>query len=308
MNQILATENQNYKKNKAKLNGSKDVNSIVKFFAIILIIFGLFLIINSSYALYKGEGETKLSSTQKEPDIQIEKKGEDKVLIRIMHEDVIEIVNYNWDGQNSKTINGNGRKYIQEEVEIPNGKNTLYVTAKDVNGNVKKLNEEFESISKINIDISISENNIKVQLESKENINKFTYAWDEEDVNEVEVNDMKYVMEIEAPLGRHTLTVVATDINGEEVEKTQDVVGTKKPTVKLEKGDNAYVIKAFDEIGLDRIEVTTLNDGKVTKIQSDGKEFEYNFPLKQGNDNFIEVIAYNENGVASDKLRAKWPK
>ena len=47
MNQILSTENINDKSNKQK-GGPKSIKSIVKFFAIILIIFGLFLITNSS--------------------------------------------------------------------------------------------------------------------------------------------------------------------------------------------------------------------------------------------------------------------
>ena len=311
MNQILSTENiSNVKAKNKKSSGAKDINSVVKFFAIVLLIFGIFLIANSSFALNKDNSKT--SSNKKvvnvEPTIELEKKGEDKLILRVLHEEGIDKVSYNWDNGDIKTKMGKSAKYLEEEIEIPAGENTLYITATDINGTVKKYEETYELETNTKIDISISGNNIKVDLTGKEEIQGFTYAWDEENPTEVKVGDKKYAMELEAPLGRHKLKVVATDINGEKSEKEQEVVGTTKPVIKLEKGNNAYKITATDEIGLDRIEITTVSDGKVVKIQADGKKLEYNFPLKQNDENFIEIMAYNENGVASKKVRAKWPR
>ena len=170
------------------------------------------------------------------------------------------------------------------------------------------MERTFELSLATNIDLSISGNSIKVNLKGKEEIKEFTFAWDDEEPKKVAVNNTEYSMEIEAPLGEHTLKLKATNINDEVEEKTQEVVGTKQPTVTVKKGNNAFAISAHDEIGLDRIEITTLRDGKVTKIQADGKDLEYNFPLKQGDDNLVEIVAYNDNGVKSKKLRAKWPK
>lgn len=307
MNQILSTENRNSKYNNYKKGGPKDIRSVVKFFAIVLLIFGVFLVINSSYAMMKGEGNKK-SSTTSGPTIELEKKGEDKLLLKVMHEDEIESVTYSWNDENPITVENNNTKFIQKELEIPNGKNTLYVIATDVNGNKKELEEEYELLLDINIEISISGNNIKVDVTGKEQIENLEYSWDEEEPKVVNVNDTQYSVKIQAPIGEHTLNVKATDINGVVEEKIQQVVGTTKPVVTVKKGNNAYIIKATDEIGLDRIEITTMEDGKVTKIQSDGKEFEYNFPVKEGSDNYIEIRAYNVNDVKSKKIRAKWPK
>jgi len=311
MNQILSTENiNNSKAKKQRNNGPKDIKSVTKFFAIMLLIFGIFLIVNSCYALNKDNKNTssKTQTQEVEPTIEVEMKGEDKLLIRVLHEEGIDKISYNWENGDIKTKMGKGAKYLEEEIEIPAGENALYITATDINGVTKKYEDTFILETNTKIDISISGNNIKIDLNGKESISKFTYAWDEENPTEVKVEDTKYAMELEAPLGRHTLKIVATDINGEETEKEQEVIGTTKPVIKLEKGDNAYKIIATDEIGLDRIEITTVSDGKVVKIQADGKELEYNFPLKQNDENFIEIVAYNENGVASKKVRAKWPK
>lgn len=307
MNQILSTENINNKnKGYKKSSGSKDIRSVTKFFAFGLLIFGIFLVINSSYAMLKNDG-AKAKKDVGEPTIEIEEKGEDKLLIKVMHEDDVATLTYSWNNENPTTVKSIG-KFYQKELDIPNGKNTLYVTATDVNGTVKKTEKDFELTLSTNIDVSIAGNNIKINLKGQDVIKEFTFAWDEEEPKKVDVNNTEYSMEIEAPLGRHTLVINTTDINGEKAEKTQEVVGTKQPTIQIKKGNNAFAISAHDEIGLDRIEITTLKDGKVTKIQADGKDLDYNFPLKQGDENLIEIVAYNENGVMSKKLRAKWPK
>ena len=41
---------------------------------------------------------------------------------------------------------------------------------------------------------------------------------------------------------------------------------------------------------------------------TDGKDFTYNFPLKEGDENKIQIVAYNSNGVESEVVRAKWKK
>lgn len=307
MNQILSTENINNKnKGYKKSSVSKDIRSVTKFFAFGLLIFGIFLVINSSYAMLKNDG-AKAKKDVGEPTIEIEEKGEDKLLIKVMHEDDVATLTYSWNNENPTTVKSIG-KFYQKELDIPNGQNTLYVTATDVNGTVKKTEKDFELTLSTNIDVSIAGNNIKINLKGQDVIKEFTFAWDEEEPKKVDVNNTEYSMEIEAPLGRHTLVINTTDINGEKTEKTQEVVGTKQPTIQIKKGNNAFAISAHDEIGLDRIEITTLKDGKVTKIQADGKDLDYNFPLKQGDENLIEIVAYNENGVMSKKLRAKWPK
>ena len=82
MNQILSTENINSKYRKS--NGSKDIKSIIKFFAIMLMIFGIFLIASSSYALYKGingnNNEEQQQSTS-QPEIEVENKDEKQLIL-----------------------------------------------------------------------------------------------------------------------------------------------------------------------------------------------------------------------------------
>ena len=309
MNQILSTEDLNNKNRRNK--GSKDINSILKFFAIMLIIFGMFLIANSSFAILNKNNDTSSDNKQisdEKPEIQVENKTEKQLILTIMHEDIIKSVEYYWNDEEAQTISGEGRKYIQTKIDIPNGTNTLTVKATDINGQVGEYSKEYELKGNIDIEIKQSGNNIKVNATSKENIKNLEYAWDEEDAKTIEVNDKEYAFEVEVLLGEHDLLVKVTDEAGNEEEKTMKVTGTTKPTVTIEAGNDCYVIKAHDDIGLDRVEIETVSDGKVTKMQPDGKDFEYNFPLKEGDENYIKVTAYNTNGVQSKIKKAVWKK
>ena len=309
MNQILSTEDLNNKNRRNK--GSKDINSILKFFAIMLIIFGMFLIANSSFAILNKNNDTSSDNKQisdEKPEIQVENKTEKQLILTIMHEDIIKSVEYYWNDEEAQTISGEGRKYIQTKIDIPNGTNTLTVKATDINGQVGEYTKEYELKGNIDIEIKQSGNNIKVNVTSKENIKNLEYAWDEEDAKTIEVNDKEYAFEVEVLLGEHDLLVKVTDEAGNEEEKTMKVTGTTKPTVTIEAGNDCYVIKAHDDIGLDRVEIETVSDGKVTKMQPDGKDFEYNFPLKEGDENYIKVTAYNTNGVQSKIKKAVWKK
>lgn len=308
MNQILSTENINNQQYKQK-RGPKDIRSIVRFFAVVLIIFGIFLITNSSLALFTGKNDKKEESLTK-PEIQLENKGKNQIILKIMHDKGITRVEYSWNGEDVEVINGAEKKYIEKTIDIPTGENVFEVKAIDVNGQESEYSKTYTLEGNIKIEIKQSGNNIQVDVSSKDEIKSIEYAWDDEEWQQLEFNseEKQQSFKLEVRVGEHELVVKVADKVGNTEEKTQAVTGTTKPTVKLSKGDGAYVITAHDEIALDRIEITTVDDGKKTIMESDGKDFTYNFPLKEGDENKIQVIAYNSNGVESEVVKAKWKK
>lgn len=310
MNQILSTENRNFNNNYKNNGGKKDINSVAKFFAIAIFIYGLILIATSSFALYKnGNNKEQEKKLLVKPTIQLEKKGEDELIITVMHEETaIESIVYYWNNGNKTTIDGDGRKYIQKIVQIPNGTNTLYITATDVNGNKTEHSKEYEIATDIKIDLSQSGNNVKISVVGKNDLKQVSYSWDEEEAKTLDVKEKEYSIEVEAIVGEHTLNVNVIDSLDNKQNKQIKVIGTTKPTLKIEKGDNCYVITAHDDIALEKIEITTMEDNKVTKIESDGKDLTYKFPLKQNSENFIKVTAYNTQGVKSKTYGVKWKK
>ena len=315
MNQILSTEDINNRNNNTKnynkksKSGPKDIRSVSKFFAIMLIIFGIFLITNSSLALFGGE--TKKEEVATKPSLQLEDKDNgEQFILKIMHDKVIKEVEYYWNDEEPEVLNGDQRKYIEKTIDIPVGENVFYVKATDINGESVEYSKTYTLDGKIKIDIKQSGNNIKINVKGQDAIKKVEYAWDDDELKELEITEgqTEQTFEIQVQLGEHEFMVKATDINDETTEEQLKITGTTKPTIKLSKGDNAYIIKVHDDIALDRIEITTISDGKTKKIKSDGKDFEYEFPLKEGDENKIQIIAYNSNGVASDPVKAKWKK
>ena len=61
MNQILSVEQPVEKKRKTKNSGPIEIEKIVRFFAIAMIIFGIVIISSASYAMYKGTQLEKIT-------------------------------------------------------------------------------------------------------------------------------------------------------------------------------------------------------------------------------------------------------
>ncbi len=308
MNQILSTENIS---NKGKYNkgSQKDIKTVIKFFAIVLIIFGIFITASGSYALYKNNEKKEVPTTK--PEIVLENKNEDQLILKVMHGQIIDNVIYYWNNEEENKINGNGGKYVEKTLDIPNGENTLHVIAKDINNMTQEVNKTYTKTAQsgnVNIEIKLSGNNISISFTSEEKISYIKYNWDDEEEKEVEVNDTQYKTEIEAIKGEHTLTVYAVDENGNETKEVKKIIGTTKPKIQISKGDDCFVITATDESGIDKVVIKRTSDNKsfTMKAKDNEKEYKCEFPLEEG-ENRIEITVYNING-ATEQAKAKLTK
>ena len=136
MNQILSTEVPNAgkkKKHKRTSSGPADVKSVLKVFSIVLLIFAFFMIGTGSYAIYQNSQETQTAHSN--PTITVEKIENDTVVfLKVVSEVNINEITYQWNDEQETTISGNGRKYIEERIDIPTGSNILNIHVTDVNG------------------------------------------------------------------------------------------------------------------------------------------------------------------------------
>ena len=134
MNQILATSNATKAKPKKNRGaGPADIKTVVRVFAIIMLIFGIFMIGTGSYAIYK-DNEAKNEATTK--PVITETLNEDSTAIKlsVTHDKAIDRIEYSWNNGEVQTITGNGRRNIEIDIEIPGGTNILNVKAIDVQG------------------------------------------------------------------------------------------------------------------------------------------------------------------------------
>ena len=277
MNQILSTNMPNNSGKKRGQNGPKDIKNIIVFFVVALIIFAVVLIGMGAYTLFK-KGETTTKTAEK-PVITLENKTDTTVLLKVMHNTgTISKVYYNWNDDDETTINGNDGKYVEQEIEIPSGNNTLYIRVVDGNGQEATYEKQYELESNINFEVS--GNKIKI-----------TYDGD---------------TTIDALKGLHTLTVIVVDENNKTDKKVQKINGVSKPTLTIDSNEDntRFVIHVTDEEELSKIEIV-LNDEQEKKYVINLanyhlKEFDYALPIElQDGENIIEVTVYNASDVTT---------
>lgn len=302
MNQILSTSMpKDNGKNRNRNKNPIAMKSILKFFGIAILIFGVFMIGTGTYAIYRNQSD-KIEQNL-EPTISIENKTDKSILLKVMHQKAIDKVEYRWNNEEKVIINGNNGKYLEKEINIPSGINVLHVLVQDENGKQVTYEKQYEIESNINFEVS--GNRIKITYTGDTLVSYMTYRWDEDNEERIEINDTNIEQEIEAIKGLHTLTVVVVDENNNTDTKSQKINGVSKPKVSVD----------FDE-DITHFKIITSDDEKLSKIEfklnqdesqqylinledKDLKEFEYILPMElQMGENILEVTVYNSNGIS----------
>ena len=310
MNQILSVETNKEKKKKepkmkkSRGSGPADIKSVLKFFSITMVIFGIFLIGTGSYSMYKDSQE---KNTITKPQIVVEKTSEDMLVLKVTHDKALSELNYSWNEGEKIPINVNGRKNIEQAIELPTGSNTLDVYAKDINGQEITFKNMYnrESSITLNIDKEENGNDIVISASGKEQLSYLTYRWDDQEETKVDINNTKIEHTIEAIKGVHVLTVVVVDINNNTETKEMNIIGTKKPTLDIDVVDGNFVIKGSDESGLDVVRFI-INETDKKQVVLDGRtEFEIKYPISEG-ETRLDVTLYNKDGISENrKVKAR---
>ena len=294
MNQILSVE-PNRKSKKTNNSGPVDIKTIVKFFGIVLIIFGVCMIGTGSYSMYQ---QSKVATAQAKPTIYIEQSSESEIVVKVEHTKELAKFTYYWNDEESIETDCSGKKNLEQTITIPTGTNTLNVFVTDINGQETQYQKTYTLEGDIKIDLTVEGNNIKISAEGKDELSYLTYRWDEEQETKVDINDISTEQKIEIPKGLHKLTVIAVDVNNKSETKKQEINGVTKPKIEVTTdGADNFVIHATDEQGLQKVEFI-INEDEKYMLTLDGRtELEYAYPLHDG-ENRLEIIVYNINDIS----------
>lgn len=294
MNQILQTE---IKKNKESI----EITKIVKFFAITIGIFSVILIGLGSYYLIKNNKEEndKKAQLAAVPNVDITQE-EESISVKVQGTVAISKIEYNWNGEQTSTIEGNNSTSLEEIIELPIGTNILNLTVIDVNGKETKYQREYTLDSKKPvIELTLTKDyKIKISVKDTTGLKYINYSWNEGEKTKVNVtkenpNLIEEIVEI--PLGQNTLKVEA--INKDEItsSKELEVKGIKRPTLSFRKDGDYLIIRAEDE-GIIKIVEYTLNGQKYQlNFKNKGPVLEYRQELQKG-ENHMEITAENMDG------------
>lgn len=298
MNQILYVgEN--------KENGPIAIKSIVKFFAIVIIVFGIILIGKGSYAIYKN---IEINSGDNIPVVYMDRVNNTVV---IKAEDNIEISKliYSWNKGEETILLPNSKK-VEEVVLLPNENSVLNVTIVDTKGKETKFMQEWNvegiDIRKPEIEITTDEDIRKITIIARDEteINYLIYKWNEEEeikINATKNDKLKIQETIDMILGENKLTVKAVDKNGntETLEKT--IIISSKPVIAIKQSNGKLAVTINDEVGIKKVTLN-INGQTYGGNYSGKKQLKLNVPLKKGN-NTISVTAINESDLEQKVVR-----
>lgn len=298
MNQILYVgEN--------KRNGPKAIKSIVKFFAIVIIVFGIILMGKGSYAIYKN---IEINSGDNIPVVYMDRVNNTVV---IKAEDNIEISKliYSWNKGEETILLPNSKK-VEEVVLLPNENSVLNVTIVDTKGKETKFMQEWNiegtDIRKPEIEITTDEDIRKITIIARDEteINYLIYKWNEEEeikINATENDKLKIQETIDMILGENKLTVKAVDKNGntETLEKT--IIISSKPVIAIKQSNGKLAVTINDEVGIKKVTLN-INGQTYGGNYSGKKQLKLNVPLKKGN-NTISITAINESDLEQKVVR-----
>ena len=272
MNQILYTIEER--------NNQSKIKSIVLFFGIFLIIFGISITGVSAYSIVSSnkrkQEEIEMS---KIPEITLE-NGDNKAIIRVEHVRNIKDIVYSWiseDGEETdeETISENKASGIAETIEIPAGTNTLHVKVTDMEGKYATAEKEY-SYKGTYMDVYVVDNkNLRIKVIDVNGLQSVTYNWNnDEKITEYAEDTDTQTMEIETaiPVGMNTINVTAVNNENEKVTMNKDVQGITKPTIYVTFNSDRilFTMKIKDDQGIESYSYT-LYRAKVEDIAENGE-------------------------------------
>lgn len=100
---------------------SVDIKKIVKFFCIIIIVFGIIFIGEGSYGIVRNNEEIRRIQEEKgnPPTVSIMQYDETHAKIHVTSDRGIKGVWYHWNSEDSTKIDAEGKRIVEELVELP---------------------------------------------------------------------------------------------------------------------------------------------------------------------------------------------
>ncbi len=286
------------------VSNKADLAKVIRVFCIIIIIFGLVLIGQSTYAMIANREKDKDTISVSEDRMGKETK------ITVETNYPIKSFTYKWNDGEPVVVNGDGTIKFETIIQIPNGNNILNMTVKDYYGYEHKLHNKqyiYEStdVNKPTIEIGISGTKLNISATDDVEMSYITYKWNNDEEIRVDVdknNKQKISTDIEVPGGQNKLTIVAADKEGNRETRTENIVGDTKPTFTASLDGNTLIVSASDDEGISKISITVdsvVTDSGDTPINQ--KEITASMTLESGG-HTIEVSVTNVNGLTAKEV------
>lgn len=302
MNQILAVENKKKEKVKTKkirTGRPIEIKGIVMFFAVIIMVFGLTLAGQGSYALYKDIDDRKPENI---PYVTIGRVN-DKVIVQISSNIEISKLVYSWNNGEESAI-PIGSTNAREEITLLGYDSVLNLTIEDMNGKRVKFQKQYlltgVDITKPVVEIETKDGNDKMKIVAKDEtgIAYITYQWEDGEpvtVNADQQGQTEMIVQVPLTVGLKKIKIIAVDINGniEEIER-EITTSTSRPKMTLRRNKQKISIEIEDKDGIKSIKANLNGEEyEITNVNRKKVKVGYLY-LREGN-NTISVEVTNVN-------------
>ncbi|MBR3325677.1 MAG: hypothetical protein IKG14_06540 [Clostridia bacterium] len=287
--------NKKYNRNKAS------IETIARVFSILLLLFGMAIIAQSAVALTSSENKPKDI-----PQVNIEKMGKE-VSITVKTSQPTKQIEYWWNDEEKKRLEGSETTTVTQTVDVPNGNNILNIMVEDYYGNKTYYNKQYiyESTDVIKpvVEIAITGVKLRIRASDETKLAYLEYSWNDEEPITVNVTEEQNEIELEIDVkqGQNQLKVTAVDIEGNKTERTEKIIGDTKPEVSLRTEGTNIVVDAKDDEGISKILVTIDGEEKDSgEDPVDQKEVSAKIPVPIGTHE-IKATVTNVNGLEATK-------
>ncbi len=309
MNQILMTEAVNKNaKNKSRVSNSSDITAVVRFFAIIIMVFGLALSGSSAFGMVQNIQENKNKSI---PVVSAQRNG-NSVKITVKNDIGIKTIKYSWNDSTETVVQGRNKNQVETTINIIPGNNKLNMTVIDSNNGtttyVKNYVQEEKDTTEPVITVQNEDPRIKITVTDDTALDYIIYKYGDNEEVKVEASEddptkiegyIDNVLETQV-----TLKIEAVDKAQNFATKEQQVKGATKPKIEVvsDPTDQSYlIIRASDNEGL-RMVVFYINEDEYKTDPNTSlnmKNFEYRQKVPKG-ETTIKVHAYNLSEQVSE--------
>ena len=269
------------------------------FFAVIIMVFGLTLAGQGSYALYKDIDDRKPENI---PYVTIGRVN-DKAIVQISSNIEISKLVYSWNNGEESAI-PIGSTNAREEITLLGYDSVLNLTIEDMNGKRVKFQKQYlltgVDITKPVVEIETKDGNDKMKIVAKDEtgIAYITYQWEDGEpvtVNADQQGQTEMIVQVPLTVGLKKIQIIAVDTNGniEEIEK-EITTSTSRPKMTLRRNKQKISIEIEDKDGIKSIKANLNGEEyEITNVNRKKVKVGYLY-LREGN-NTISVEVTNVN-------------
>ena len=269
------------------------------FFAVIIMVFGLTLAGQGSYALYKDIDDRKPENI---PYVTIGRVN-DKAIVQISSNIEISKLVYSWNNGEESAI-PIGSTNAREEITLLGYDSVLNLTIEDMNGKRVKFQKQYlltgVDITKPVVEIETKDGNDKMKIVAKDEtgIAYITYQWEDGEpvtVNADQQGQTEMIVQVPLTVGLKKIQIIAVDTNGniEEIQK-EITTSTSRPKMTLRRNKQKISIEIEDKDGIKSIKANLNGEEyEITNVNRKKVKVGYLY-LREGN-NTISVEVTNVN-------------